>query len=61
MLDFHRCKQCLVALYGDERGTELIEWMLLTVIVGLAGYTILASVPKQLSDVFEHVLRRFVR
>ncbi|MBN1399962.1 MAG: hypothetical protein JXA74_03945 [Anaerolineae bacterium] len=50
-----------MALYSDERGTELIEWMLLTVIVALAGYTILTTIPGRLSDAFEHVLRRFVR
>jgi Flp pilus assembly pilin Flp len=61
MLNLESYKRCLMALYDDEHGTELIEWVMLTVIVALAGYTILTAVPGRLSDAFEHVLRRFVR
>ena len=44
----------------DERGAELIEWALVTLIVGLAGYALLFAIREELGRFWMTALDRFV-
>jgi hypothetical protein len=51
---------CWETFHADEEGAELIEWMLLTLIIGLAGAGVLALVRDELSGTIERVLGGFL-
>jgi Flp pilus assembly pilin Flp len=44
---------------GDERGAELVEWSVLTLVVVIVGYAILVAVREEVSAVFTRLLFRF--
>ena len=48
------------AFWGDERGAELVEWVLVTVAVGLVGIGTLVAVREELARVFQYVIEEFV-
>ncbi|MCD6519102.1 MAG: hypothetical protein J7M05_04160 [Anaerolineae bacterium] len=48
------------ALWADERGAELVEWVALTLIVALASYAILITIRDRLAAVWGTILRRFL-
>ena len=50
----------LEVLYADERGAEMAEWAVLTIIVILASYAVLVSIRDMLGDVFTAVLGQFL-
>ncbi len=54
-----RCANAAGRFFGDERGAELVEWSILTVVVVIVGYAILAAVREEVSAVFTRLLFRF--
>ena len=60
MLPVEKRGKGLDAFYDDELGAELVEWMLLTLIVGLAGAGVLELVRGELSGAFERILGGFL-
>jgi Flp pilus assembly pilin Flp len=42
---------------SDERGPELVEWAIVTVILVLATYLILQAIGDQLSAIYREILR----
>ena len=48
------------AFVADERGAELVEWAVLTVLVVAATIAVLTAIPVQLGKAFESVLKRFM-
>lgn len=50
----------LEVLYTDERGAEMAEWAVLTIIVILGSYAVLVSIRDMLGDVFTAVLGQFL-
>jgi len=42
---------------SDERGPELVEWAIVTVILVLATYLILQNIGDQLSAIYREILR----
>ena len=43
----------------DQRGAELVEWSILTVLVVIVGFALLAAVREQASALFSRLLFRF--
>jgi Flp pilus assembly pilin Flp len=46
----------LARFVRDEQGAELVEWVLLTLVVGLAGYAALAGARTQASRLFDKAM-----
>ena len=42
---------------GDERGPELVEWAIVTVILVLATWLILQAIGDQLTSIYREILR----
>jgi hypothetical protein len=42
---------------SDERGPELVEWAIVTIILVLATYLILQAIGDQLSEIYREILR----
>lgn len=51
-----RTGQLLTRFLRDEQGAELVEWVLLTLVVGLAGYAALAGAREEASRVFDRAM-----
>jgi Flp pilus assembly pilin Flp len=54
-----KCAHVARRFLGDERGAELVEWSVLTVVVVIVGYAILVAVREEVSAVFTRLLFRF--
>ena len=51
----------ITGLWRDEHGAELVEWVVLTLVVGLAGYAAILAARQELTAAFGRLLGRFVR
>lgn len=51
-----RSGRMLARFVRDEQGAELVEWVLLTLVVGLAGYAALAGARTQASRLFDKAM-----
>lgn len=49
-----------VQFCADERGAELVEWVLVTVVVILGSIAVLTAIPVHLGRVFKSVLEGFM-
>jgi Flp pilus assembly pilin Flp len=50
----------LVQFYRDERGQDLIEWVVLTVLVAVASFAVLRSIQAELGRVFVKILSQLL-
>ena len=49
-----------MSLWADDYGAELVEWILVTLAAGLAGYALLAAIRDDLARAFGRVLGGFL-
>jgi len=50
----------LAQFYADERGSEVIEWTVITLVMVAASVTFLVSIRAKLGDIFIHILNQLL-
>jgi len=57
---WHGWHDCLGRFYADESGAELVEWLLVTLLVALAGYGVLQLIVRHLGPMFSDLINDFL-
>jgi Flp pilus assembly pilin Flp len=60
MCDWSLVKDSLMQFYVDERGSEVIEWTLITVVMVGASAVVLRGIQAELGRVFVNILNRLL-
>jgi Flp pilus assembly pilin Flp len=61
MSRLHAARARLQALWRDERGTEIVEFLVLTATVVLTTYVLLITLGKELAAMFNRLITQFFR